>query len=629
MSVRRWLRGLSALVIATQLLTLGAPAVAAQPALPMASGPAATGAERRVEAEPAPARGGTVERASGSSPAGLHAPSGQGCSGETLTYLFGEHHIQTTCSYTGTITVDLTGSGTVFGSGHSDAFYRYEDLNGNRITPLHPTADNSYVMWVNNESTPVSTYIDPIPGYDEGHSYSVTLTAPGGTLLFGMQDPWCCMGNTGTLTITINGGGLPVEPPPADTDRNQPDCASATCGKPVNTLTGSESYTVTDLEIPGRGGGVAFSRSYNSNDTRVGPLGIGWTHNYAVRLVAPGDQSGDIVLVGPLGRSDRYRRQGTSSAYLAPPGVTTTLERLSGGTYVATHRDQSKLTFNASGQLTKLADRYGNESTLSYNGSGQLTAIADPGGRGSLTLGYTSGRLTSVTDWLSPTPRVASFQYDGSNRLWKVTDRESQTTTYGYDGTSHRLTTITDPLGNVLVTNSYDTQGRVTEQRDARGIQTGGQPLSIAYGSSVDGTKAVTITHPATSYESSYQPQERHRYDAAGRLTERTFQPTSSAAEAQTARFGYDTALSLTGTQLTLALWVKPTSVTGTRTLLSQQDAYNDRGYVLTLVNGQPKLQLGDGGGGWPYASAAATTTTQRANSWQHDAVTRAGTTEQ
>src|SRR5216683_1745824 len=115
---------------------------------------------------------------------------------------------------------------------------------------------------------------------------------------------------------------LPVEVPPPGTEHNPPSINQNVSAGGVNTQTGSFSLTRTDIQV--RGPGLVFSHSYNSNDTRVGPLGPGWTHSYNIRLTAPGDSSADVVLVGPEGRSDRYTRS-ASSAFAPPPGVSTLL----------------------------------------------------------------------------------------------------------------------------------------------------------------------------------------------------------------------------------------------------------------------------------------------------------------
>ena len=312
--------------------------------------------------------------------------------------------------------------------------------------------------------------------------------------------------------------------------------AASASSDPVSTLTGQYMYRRTDVAIPGRGPSPAFARAYSSADTRLSPLGPGWTHNYAMHLANPGDPSHpkDVLLVNPQGRSDRYTfsvlNPDGSATYTSPHAVYATLLRNADGTFTAVQLDQTTWGFSANGQLLRITDRYGNQSTLTYNAKSQLVSISDPAGRGSLVLGYdpTSGRLTSVTDWQTPTARVVSYNYDGSGRLWHVTDRNSKQTTFGYDGTSQRLTTITDANGHVAVTMSYDAAtGKVLTQKDAKNSLT-----SFAYGAST-----TTVTYPTTSFD-GFAPQQIDSYDAQGRLTQSTRKP--SASETFNQQYGYD-----------------------------------------------------------------------------------------
>ena len=307
---------------------------------------------------------------------------------------------------------------------------------------------------------------------------------------------------------------------------------------PVDTSSGTFQYSHADLAIAGRGPSPAFVRSYHSSDPRSGVLGPGWTHNDAIHLASPGDGTSDVVLVTPEGRSDRFVRQ-QGGTYTPPPSITTSLVRNQDGTFTATLMDQTAWSFTVAGQLTKITDRNGNASTLTYNGQGQLTGVSDPAGRGSLTLGYTGGALTSVTDWASPA-RSVQFGYDTNSppRLHTVTDRNGKVTTYGYDGTSARLTTITDANSHTAVTMTYDAQGRVQTQKDAMGLVTG-QQTSFGYVTNGDGTQTTTVTLPATSLDPSWHPLITDTYDTAGRLVQRAVQPASG--ETDTERYGYTT----------------------------------------------------------------------------------------
>lgn len=313
----------------------------------------------------------------------------------------------------------------------------------------------------------------------------------------------------------------------------EPKEHNGTSKDPVGTFSGDFRYAFTDLAISGRGPSPAFVRSYDSADTRVGALGPGWIHNYLTRLRHP-DGSADLLFVAADGNSDRYTHNPDDS-FSPPPAVYRTLVHNPDGTYAAKERGQSSWTFDASGSLTAIRDRYGNASNLGYNAEGELASISDPAGRSSLSLAYTNGRLTSATDWASPA-RTTTYEYDANGRLWKVTNRESQTTTFGYDGTSQRLTTITDARGNVAVTMTYDAQGRVQTQKDGQGSVTG-LATTFAYIVNPDGTRQTTVTYPPASFEPSFAPTVTDCYNAAGWLTQRVSRPSST--ETLTEAFGY------------------------------------------------------------------------------------------
>jgi len=303
-------------------------------------------------------------------------------------------------------------------------------------------------------------------------------------------------------------------------------------GDPVQTFTGNFGYSHSDLAIPGRGPSPVLLRTANSGDTRTGQFGPGWTSNYGMHLASPGDGTADLYLVGPQGGADRYSFH-NGGTFSPPPAVYATLVRNPDGSYTATQKDQSAWTFDSTGKLTRISDRYGNASVLTYNPQFQLVSVSDPAGRGNLSFAYNaSGLLASVTDWASPA-RSVQYGYDASGRLQTVTDRDGKQTTYAYDGTSSRLTAITDANNHTAITLSYDGNGRVQSQQDALGNQT-----SFAYVTNGDGTQTTTVTLPTTSYQPSFHPTTADTYDTSGRLIKRLSQPSS--AETYTQTFSYD-----------------------------------------------------------------------------------------
>ncbi len=336
-----------------------------------------------------------------------------------------------------------------------------------------------------------------------------------------------------------------TEATPTGTEHNPPYINGGTVGG-VHTLTGSFSTSHTDASSAGLGPTPQLTRTYNSNDPRPGPLGPGWTHNYAAHLTRPTDGSQDLVLVGGQGRSDRYTY--ANGAYTAPPGVFSTLQLLGDGTYQLTAQDQSSWGFDRCGHLTTVTDPYGNASLLSYYpGTYHLQTISDPAGRtgAALTLHYyadTNGRLQSITDGLS---RQVTYEYDGNGRLWKVHDRMPGTpdggtitgnvTTFSYDGATIHLTAIHDarrpadspcpstPIpGCAVVTNSYDSSGKLHTQTDAAGQQT-----TFTYRTSPSG---ADLTFPTTSYQTTFHPTQSDTYDGNGWLTTEVSSPESGVS---------------------------------------------------------------------------------------------------
>ncbi|MGA2189819.1 MAG: DUF6531 domain-containing protein, partial [Steroidobacteraceae bacterium] len=123
------------------------------------------------------------------------------------------------------------------------------------------------------------------------------------------------------------------------------------------------------------------------------------------------------------------------------------------------------------GQVETIENQVGQITTFNtYNAYGQPLTITDPNGVVT-TLGYdTRERLTSSQVGTGTTSsETTSYSYWPTGLLQLVTLPDSSTILYNYDG-AHRLTTITDSLGNYIqytldalgnrtVENSYDQSG--------------------------------------------------------------------------------------------------------------------------------------------------------------------------
>jgi YD repeat-containing protein len=302
---------------------------------------------------------------------------------------------------------------------------------------------------------------------------------------------------------------------------------SGTVGDPVITLTGLYTYTHTDLTVAGASPSTHFARSYNSLDTRLTPLGPGWTHSYNIRVDFPGDPAApdDVFLVQADARSDRYTFNSRTKTYTRPVGLDTTLSIDDDGGFTARNADKSIWKFDSVGQLTTLTDASGTSSEVTYGSNGEVASVTDAAHRGSLTFTYDrclAGRLCSIADWLNP-PRTVQFGYDSGGRLQRSTDRNGNATTYTYDGASERMSTLTDANGHVALTLGYDASGRVVKQQDARGLTTG-QLTTFTYSTHPDGTKTTTSTYPPAGFNPDWSSSITDTYDALGRLVLRQIQ---------------------------------------------------------------------------------------------------------
>lgn len=236
-------------------------------------------------------------------------------------------------------------------------------------------------------------------------------------------------------------------------------------GSPVNCTNGEFWHSFADLAVPGNGPALDLERSYSSLQASASsPFGFGWSSTYTTSL-AVDSGTGNVQVTGADGSTTVFFPSG--GGYAVPTSVFATLTHNGDGTWTFVQHQRERFVFNASGQLTSIADLNGYITTLSYNSSNQLTTVTDPEGR-TLTFSYGSnGDVESVTD---PAGRTVSYGYDGSGNLTSVTDPAGGTWSFGYDS-NHLMTSLTDPRGGVL-SNTFDVAGHVVSQTDPAGRTT-------------------------------------------------------------------------------------------------------------------------------------------------------------
>ena len=306
-------------------------------------------------------------------------------------------------------------------------------------------------------------------------------------------------------------------------------------GDPVSASSGVFLHTETDLRIrdvlP-----IVLSRTYVSMDSVIRPFGIGTTHSFEKYLWRTSLSNWNrIALILPNGGRVYYNlisgtdgHDGTWENTEGPGLYYKTRILAVSGTYNAwdlQHKDGSVWSFGqAGGQLSAIRDRYGNKITLArvtFPG-GPLNRVISQNGR---WIDFTydgSGRIIQAKDNAN---RTWTYTYDASGRLYTATDPNSGVRYYTYD-TSHRMLTFKDARGTVVVTNQYDTNGRVTRQTYADSTTT-----QSAYTLDTNGKVTQTdITDRAGNVR-------RIQFDANGYITTDIF--ALGAAEQQTYTVAY------------------------------------------------------------------------------------------
>ncbi|MFQ5801421.1 MAG: RHS repeat-associated core domain-containing protein [Candidatus Methylomirabilales bacterium] len=264
----------------------------------------------------------------------------------------------------------------------------------------------------------------------------------------------------------VAGSPPPIQPPQTAYFGTSVNRSAPYVSEPINTGTGNYFLQETELVIPGRGLPFVFTRAYNAQDSYIGPFGRGWTHSYNLLLTEAPD--GSVTIKYGDGREEMFGPTGGGQYVPLFAGIFTVLEKLADGTFVLTLKNQTRYEFDATGKLTRLADRNGNAQTFQYDGVGQLHLITDTVGRTTRLDYRADGRMIRLVD---PIGRVLAYGYDANGDLASITDFLSNVQTYAYD-VSRRLRRIVDRRGNTLLENEYDAQGRVIRQTNGRGFVT-------------------------------------------------------------------------------------------------------------------------------------------------------------
>src|ERR1051325_208745 len=345
-----------------------------------------------------------------------------------------------------------------------------------------------------------------------------------------LTDIYAALGSqTATAAMTFpNSGYCGIFTVPQDTipvsetgvNLGQCDQCEKVAGAPINLTNGNVYIAQQDYAIPGLGGGLQLSRTWNSL-WRVSPhagaptvrmFGDSWTSNFEERLVFVDGQTIDYW------RADGSKLRFTlvlsccgSTIYgIVAPKLDAGLS-LNWGTnqYTASITGKSKMTFDSSGRLLSIADWNNNTTTLTYDGSMRLAQVTDAGAR-SLTFTYgdpnTSTVVTSVQDSVGA---VATYQYDPTGLLLQATYADNAFNSFNYD-LDAQILSVTDTAGKVIESHTYDGFRRGLSSSRAGGVEV----LTVSYDTGVP-TLTDSLGH-VTTYASTTLNQRNEVTGIAG-----------------------------------------------------------------------------------------------------------------
>jgi RHS repeat-associated protein len=254
---------------------------------------------------------------------------------------------------------------------------------------------------------------------------------------------------------------------------------------PVYLFSGEYYETNIDMTIPGRGLDFVWSRKYRSKLGTTTTMGNNWDSAYNSTVATCGP---NMIVSDGNSRQDHYLPQ-PDGTWVAPE-LFRVLEQNPDTSLTLTFPDLTTLDYFPidgsiqSGLLAMISDRSGNTMEFIYDVTGLLTTVRDtlhtPLNPREINVTYNpDGFVESVTDF---TGRSVTYDYyqDGdaggsAGDLKSVTTPiitgtpngndfpTGKTTTYTYstgfadERLNHNLLTVTDPKGQVYLTNVYAT----------------------------------------------------------------------------------------------------------------------------------------------------------------------------
>lgn len=299
---------------------------------------------------------------------------------------------------------------------------------------------------------------------------------------------WNCAGDgsgdpVGIVICTRSKSSCPPPHSPQETACGcntppSPKAPQTSCegGRTINLAGGNTYISQRDVSIPGLGGGLQITRTWNSmwpssqSGSIVGLFGLRWRSTYEERVFLDSDSYMKYSRADGSFWSFGYDSATSKFQLVAPGNDSMSLVNESATDWVLTFKNGEKRVFSyATGSLLSITDRNGNLTQLSYDGANRLTTITDAAGR-HLYFGYGNGSSYLVVSVTSDFGVSLTYSFDNQQRLTQVTKPDNTNLNFEYDGQS-LITAVKDSAGKVLESHSYDSSGRGLTSSRADGVE--------------------------------------------------------------------------------------------------------------------------------------------------------------
>ena len=176
-------------------------------------------------------------------------------------------------------------------------------------------------------------------------------------------------------------------------------------------------------------------------DNSTSYIARGWSVAELQRLHVQTD--GSVLIVHGDGSAVHFQKSGSS--YITPNGEFSRLTNPGNGYNRVYYADSSRVYFGSTGNMDRIADRFGNNTWFFYDGSNRLYQVREPSpALINQTLNYGSNGLSSI----SALSRTTSVTVGAGRQLTAITDPDNVSTSFGYfTSADSLLQTITNRAG--------------------------------------------------------------------------------------------------------------------------------------------------------------------------------------